>query len=104
MNLIISKINRKYPNNHFLLPNFFFILVILVGYVHLMFVEFFIRIMLEFCMTHMPPLFGAVEDAAFGVKQKVGYQYSTMPRVIHEAEKVRDRKTINIMLFWKYSK
>ena len=49
-------------------------------------------------MTHMPPLFGAVEDAAFGAKQKVGYQYSTMPRVIHEAEKVRDRKTINIML------
>ena len=55
--------------------------------------------MLGFCMTHMPPLFGAVEDAAFGAKQKVGYQYSTMPRVIHEAEKVRDRKTINIMLF-----
>ena len=54
--------------------------------------------MLGFCMTHTPPLFGAVEDAAFGAKQKVGYQYSTMPRVIHEAQKVRDRKTINIML------
>ena len=53
-------------------------------------------------MTHMPPLFGAVEDAAFGAKQKVGYQYSTMPRVIHEAEKVRDRKTINIMLWSVY--
>ena len=55
------------------------------------------RIMLKFCMTHMPPVFGAVDDTAFGEKQKVGCQYSAMPRVINEAEKVSDRKTINIM-------
>ena len=54
--------------------------------------------MLGFCVTHMPPVFGAVDDTAFGAKQKVGCQYSAMPRLIHEAEKVRDRKTINIML------
>ena len=79
------------------LPNFFF-LVVLVGYVHYMLVEFFIRIMFGFCTTHMPPLFGAVDDADFGAKQQVGYHYSTMQRFIHEAEKVRDRKTINIMV------
>ena len=50
-------------------------------------------------MTHMPPLFGVVDDTAFGAKQQVGYHYSTMQRVIHEAEKVRDRKTINIMVW-----
>ena len=43
-------------------------------------------------MTHMPPLFGVVDDTAFGAKQEVGYQYSNMPRVFHKAEKVRDRK------------
>ena len=43
-------------------------------------------------MTHMPPIFGVVDDTAFGAKQHVGYQYSTLPTVIHEAEKVRDRK------------
>ena len=50
-------------------------------------------------MTHTPPIFGAVDDTAFGAKEQVGYQYSTMPMVIHEAEKVRDRKTINIMVY-----
>ena len=51
-------------------------------------------------MTHMPPVFGAVDDTAFGAKQKVGCQYSAMPRVINQAEKVRDRKTINIIVWW----
>ena len=56
--------------------------------------------MLEFCMSHSPPVFGAVDDTAFGAKQKVGYQYSTMPRIIHETEKVRDRKILNIIVWW----
>ena len=49
-------------------------------------------------MTHMPPIFEGVDDTDLGAKQQVGYQYSTMQGVIHEVEKVCDRKTINIIL------
>ena len=50
----------------------------------------------------MLPAFGAVDVTAFGAKQKVGYQYSAMPKVIKEAEKVRHRKTINIIVHWQF--